>query len=84
MCAICHSAPCNPRCPNAPEPETVAECFFGCEIRVGDEYIEFDGDAVCKDCLKNMSLLQLMEFTDMTVSEILCELGGERKIGEAY
>lgn len=83
MCAICHSAPCNPRCPNAPEPVAVDDCYL-CDssIREGEEYYTIGGVAVCKTCAKNMSMLQLMELTDMTACEILCELGGEEKIGE--
>ena len=83
MCAICHSSPCNSRCPNAPEPIAVDDCFLcGHAIREGEEYFTIGSIAVCSTCVKNMSMLQLMELTDMTAREILCELGGEEKVGE--
>lgn len=83
MCAICMSSPCDCRCPNAREPIAVDDCFL-CDhaIREGEEYHTIHGIAVCKTCVKNISMLQLMELTDMTTSEILIELGGEEKVGE--
>lgn len=84
MCAICHSAPCHPRCPNAPEPIAIDDCHL-CDkpIREGEEHFTIGSVAVCKTCVKNMSMLQLMELTDMNTSEILRELGGEEKVGES-
>ena len=83
MCSVCLHSPCDPRCPNAPEPEVVTECFC-CEepIRAGQEYIDFDGDAICLSCCETMTINDLCQLVDMTVEEILCKLGGERKVGE--
>lgn len=41
MCAICMRSPCDPRCPNAPEPPTVYTCkHCGEPIVPGDEFYE--------------------------------------------
>lgn len=52
MCNECYSSPCNPRCPNAPEPPTVYICA-GCkdEIVDGQDYYDVCGTAYCKDCV---------------------------------
>lgn len=85
MCAICHSAPCHPRCPNAPEPIAIDDCYL-CDIPIleGEGYFTVGSVAVCNSCVMNISMAQLKELTDMTADEILCELGGEEKVGEAY
>lgn len=82
MCDVCLSSPCDYRCPNAPEPIAVDDCFVcGIPILEGEGYFTFDSKAVCNCCVRNMSMLQLMELTDMTTREILCELGGEETVG---
>ena len=83
MCDVCFSSPCDYRCPNAPEPIAIDNCFL-CDksIREGEVHFTISGMALCNTCVKSMSMLQLMELTDMTTAEILCELGGEEKVGE--
>lgn len=83
MCAVCNTSPCHPRCPNAPEPAAVAECFF-ChdEIREGEEYTDVDGTPVCKDCVTNISIENLLDVFDMTTEEVFEKLGGVVKVAE--
>lgn len=52
MCDICLSIPCDPRCPNAPEPKPVYVCS-GCGefIRDGDEYWDIMGEQWCEECV---------------------------------
>lgn len=52
MCNECYSTPCNPRCPNAPDPPTAHICP-GCKdpIFVGQRCFFVDGVAYCKDCV---------------------------------
>lgn len=84
MCSLCYSTPCNPSCPNAPEPEVVFECCVcGGEIHDGQKYIDFEGDAVCHSCYNSMTIGDLTNLLDMTIEEILCELGGVKKVAEA-
>ena len=84
MCAICLSSPCDPRCPNAPEPTAVDNCYV-CDkpIREGEEYFTLGGVAVCSKCAETMTLLKVSEITGLGVSEIMYELGGEELVGEA-
>ena len=83
MCAICHSAPCHPRCPNAPEPIAVDDCYV-CDkpIREGEEYYSFCGVAICTECLEKMSVSKLADIYGANAGEIIVELGGEEKVGE--
>lgn len=67
VCSICLSNPCNPRCPNAPEPEpiyTCSRCGYG--IFDGDKYLDGPDGKICEECLE-----------DMAVSELLGILGEE-------
>lgn len=67
MCAICMRTPCDPRCPNAPDPPTVATCHrCGEPIVPGDEYARIDGLAYCESCIE-----------DMPYSELISLMGGE-------
>lgn len=51
MCEVCLTSPCNPRCPNAPEPPTVYTCEYCREpIVVGEDYWQLDGDYWHEDC----------------------------------
>lgn len=53
MCDICMKNPCDPRCPNAPEPPSVFICS-GCgdSIFDGDKYVELMGEQWCMDCIE--------------------------------
>ena len=55
MCMECRQYPCDPRCPNAPEPELepleCADC--GVEISRGDVYHKLCGQIFCNDCVKH-------------------------------
>lgn len=55
MCDICLRIPCDPRCPNAPEPPSVFICS-GCgdHIRDGDDYWDVMGEQFCSDCIEEM------------------------------
>lgn len=52
MCYICLKSPCDPRCPNAPEPPTVFLCS-GCgeKIYSGEDYWEILGEQFCERCI---------------------------------
>ena len=66
MCEVCGKYPCDPRCPNAPEPKPVLECDSGGEgIFEGDEYFDDNGKAICMDCLENMNLNDLLDLFDV-------------------
>ncbi len=63
MCDICMRSPCDPRCPNAPNPPTVYTCkYCGEPIVSGDEYLELDGDHYhMDDCASNVAVPLLLE-----------------------
>lgn len=72
MCDICHMTPCDPRCPNAPEPQEVYTCkLCGEAIRVGDDYYEMDGEFYHEDC-----------FEDNAVKILLDECGAMKGVAE--
>ncbi len=52
MCDVCRQSPCDPRCPNAPEPQSVFICS-GCgdPIYDGDDYYEIMGEQFCQNCI---------------------------------
>ena len=52
MCDVCRQSPCDPRCPNAPEPKSVFICS-GCGdlIYDGDDYYEIMGEQFCQNCI---------------------------------
>ena len=54
MCDICRQSPCDPRCPNAPEPPSVFICS-GCGdlIYDGDDYYEIMGEQFCQNCIED-------------------------------
>mgnify|MGYP001668261291 FL=1 len=58
MCDVCHATPCDPRCPNAPDPPAVYTCkHCGESIVPGDEYMEVDGDYYhLEDCAGDAAL----------------------------
>lgn len=62
MCSICQQWPCNPRCPNAPDPPTVYTCKHCSEPIVdGDEYVELEGEYYHRDCFSDSAEAILME-----------------------
>lgn len=54
MCDICLKSPCDPRCPNAPDPPRVYVCS-GCgdDILDGDDYWDIMGEQWCEDCIED-------------------------------
>ena len=61
MCAICMKTPCDPRCPNAPDPPAVASCHrCGEPIVPGDEYARIDGVNYCENCIDDMPYCELI------------------------
>ena len=59
MCAVCMRSPCDPRCPNAPEPPAVHTCKdCGEGIVLGDEFAEIE-------CLENMTTRELLALLDV-------------------
>ena len=62
MCAICHHTPCDPRCPNAPDPPAVYTCkWCGESIVDGEEYIELDGEQYHTECFEDAAVEILLE-----------------------
>lgn len=62
MCLECRSFPCDPRCPNAPDPPEVYTCEdCGDPIIVGDEYVEFDEKHYHLDCFQDAAVDILLE-----------------------
>jgi len=62
MCSECHQAPCDARCPNAPEPQVVYECnSCGDDIVTGDKYVEIEFQHICEGCLDNMTVSDLLK-----------------------
>ena len=52
MCQECRQHPCDPRCPNAPEPKAVCRCDnCGGKIYDGDTMWKFDIGIVCEECV---------------------------------
>ena len=52
ICDVCMKSPCDPRCPNAPDPKPVFICS-GCgdDILDGDKVWHILGEQFCKDCI---------------------------------
>lgn len=51
MCDICHHVPCDPRCPNAPDPIGVYECAYcGEPIVKGERYYSHNDKYYHDDC----------------------------------
>lgn len=70
MCEICGQTPCHPRCPNAPEPEPVHICILCSEgIFAGDKFYESDDGPVCEECMRSMSLEEILEMFGESLSE---------------
>lgn len=62
MCDVCRQSPCDPRCPNAPDPPTVYTCeHCGEPIVEGDEYVDVDGDYYHLECFEDCAAQILLE-----------------------
>lgn len=63
MCDVCRRSPCDPRCPNAPDPPTVYTCkHCGEPIVPGEEYLELYGDYYhLDDCASDVALTLLLD-----------------------
>lgn len=62
MCEICRQSPCNPRCPNAPEPPAVYTCkICGEPIVEGDDYYEMDAEFYHEECFEDNAVKILMD-----------------------
>lgn len=60
MCDVCWKTPCDPRCPNAPEPKKFGKCNeCGYDIYEGDDYYEINGETYCEACI--CSFLRIAE-----------------------
>lgn len=72
MCSVCMRTPCDPRCPNAPDPQTVYTCkYCGEPIVQGDEFFEVDGDHYHEDC-----------FTDCAADILVSQFGATKGVAE--
>lgn len=74
MCSICLHLPCLWGCTNAPEKvteeeekEPVIQCdYCGAELFEGDEYLDAENAMVCKECVEEMSVSELLEVCGLT------------------
>lgn len=65
MCEMCHSIPCHPRCPNAPEPVPVLKCRRCKEgIFEGDRYYTTKTAYIYEECLGEMTATELLEYEE--------------------
>lgn len=72
MCAICMRTPCDPRCPNAPDPPEVHTCkHCGESIAPGDEFFEVDGDFYHGEC-----------FMDCAANILVNQFGARKGVAE--
>ncbi len=70
MCEFCGRSTCDCRCPNAPDPKTVAICKSCKEpICEGEDMIELDGSYYHDDC-----------FGDCAVDILMEEYGAEKRV----
>ena len=54
MCDVCLKSPCDPRCPNAPDPEEIpVYVCSGCgdDIVDGQDYWGIMGEQFCEHCI---------------------------------
>jgi hypothetical protein len=56
MCAECRSNPCDPRCPNADEPEPLYVCEICDAPCFGDDCYFINGMIICEDCVEDMKI----------------------------
>ena len=54
MCDVCFKSPCDPRCPNAPDPPSVFVCS-GCGDNIvdGEDYWDLLGEQFCENCIND-------------------------------
>lgn len=65
MCFECLHSPCNPRCPNAPNPEIIGYCDHCGEVMTcGDEiYTDICGNKYCSfDCACNYNGIRIWDY----------------------
>ena len=55
MCAICHSAPCHPRCPNAPESKVRGYCEQ-CNEELREDYEYYTDNEKNKFCSEECAI----------------------------
>ena len=72
LCSLCMQEPCANRCPNASEPKplfTCSECNNG--IYEGDKYLKGVDGPICKECLSDMSAIEIIELCgeELSVAE---------------
>lgn len=62
MCMICQRSPCDSRCPNAPDPVPILNCReCGEGIFQEDEYLETLSGPICKNCLEDMTVEEMLK-----------------------
>ena len=69
MCSLCFQIPCVSRCPNKGEVfrEPIIQCdLCGEELYENDEYLDAEYGMVCKRCVEDMSIHELMEICGLT------------------
>jgi len=62
VCSVCLKSPCDPRCPNAPEPKSIYICnHCGEPIVEGEDYADVDGDYYHEECFTDCAAGILLE-----------------------
>lgn len=62
MCRDCVLSVCSPRCPDAPEVPPIMRCSeCGEGIYEGDWYFKTETGYVCKNCLEDMDVGEILE-----------------------
>lgn len=73
MCSICFKNPCDSRCPNALELKPIIKCTK-CRngIYGGDEYFDSCDGPICRECMNDMSLEEILELVGekMIIAEV--------------
>lgn len=69
MCVMCLKTPCDPRCPNAPEPAgTFKCCECGYPIFEDEKYFDSENGAICEECLGEKTAKEIIELCDETLT----------------
>ncbi len=67
MCMVCRQYPCNPGCPNAPEPRPLLRCRqCGAGLYGGDKHFE----GICEECLSMYSVTEWLEMFGEDLEEV--------------